>query len=44
MSAGSRTIAWDGRTDAGAKVAPGSYVLRLEAGEILQARQVRIVR
>jgi hypothetical protein len=44
MGAGTRTITWDGRTDGGAKVAPGSYVLRLEAGEIVQAKQVRVLR
>jgi flagellar hook assembly protein FlgD len=44
MSAGARMLTWDGRDEAGARLAPGAYVLRLEAGEIVQSRQVRVVR
>jgi hypothetical protein len=44
MGAGARMLTWDGRDEAGARLAPGAYVLRLEAGEIVQSRQVRVVR
>jgi hypothetical protein len=44
MEAGTRAITWDGRSDAGVRLAPGAYVLRLEAGEIAQSRRLSIVR
>ena len=44
FTAGARTLTWDGRDEAGARLAPGAYVLRLEAGEIVQSRQVHVVR
>ncbi len=35
---------WDGRDDAGVKLAPGAYIVRLEAGSIREARTIRLVR
>jgi hypothetical protein len=42
--AGSRMVSWDGRGDGGARLAPGAYVLRLEAAGLVESRTVRLVR
>lgn len=42
--AGSRTVHWDGRDDAGARLAPGAYVVRLESAMGSQARRVVLLR
>ena len=42
--AGSRTVTWDGRDDAGTQLRAGMYVLRLVAGERIETRTVRLVR
>lgn len=42
--AGSRSVRWDGRDDSGARMAPGFYVIRLEAGPVVQSRRVQLVR
>ncbi len=40
----SRTIAWEGRTDAGGLAAPGVYFARLAAGDAARAIRVQILR
>jgi hypothetical protein len=42
--AGARIVTWDGRDDSGLQLAPGAYVVRLEAGSIRETRAVRLVR
>jgi len=42
--AGARTVAWDGCDDAGLKLAPGAYVVRLEAADRRESRTLRLVR
>ncbi len=42
--AGARVVTWDGRDDAGAALAPGAYIVRLECGEVRESRAVRLVR
>jgi hypothetical protein len=42
--AGARTVSWDGRDDAGLKLAPGAYLVRLEAAGRNETRAVRLVR
>jgi hypothetical protein len=44
MEAGLHSVTWDGRSDAGAALAPGAYVVRLETGEVVQSRRISIVR
>jgi hypothetical protein len=41
---GSYLARWDGRGDSGARMAPGFYVIRLEAGALVQTKHVRLVR
>jgi flagellar hook capping protein FlgD len=40
LAAGPHSESWDGRDDAGALVAPGAYVVRLEAEERVLSRRV----
>ena len=42
--AGARIVTWDGRDEAGVRLAPGAYIVRLEAGGIREARTIRLVR
>jgi len=44
MQAGEQRFTWDGRGTDGTRLASGFYVLRLEAGEVVQNRPLRIVR
>lgn len=44
MEAGSHTIFWDGRTDAGSPVTAGVYLYRLEAGSHGETRRMVLVR
>jgi Domain of unknown function (DUF4082)/Bacterial Ig-like domain/Bacterial Ig domain/Purple acid Phosphatase, N-terminal domain/FlgD Ig-like domain/Cohesin domain len=44
MQAGEQRLTWDGRGNDGVRLASGFYVLRLEAGEVVQNRPLRIVR
>ncbi len=44
QAAGTRTVTWDGRDDAGLRLAPGAYVIRLHAGALAESREVRLVR
>uniref|UniRef100_A0A832I3Y7 T9SS type A sorting domain-containing protein n=1 Tax=Eiseniibacteriota bacterium TaxID=2212470 RepID=A0A832I3Y7_UNCEI len=44
QAAGSHLVRWDGRGDGGVLLAPGFYVIRLEAGEVVQTKTVRLVR
>jgi hypothetical protein len=44
MPAGSRSVRWDGRGETGVRMAPGFYVIRLEAGQFTQSRRVQMVR
>jgi hypothetical protein len=44
MQAGEQRLTWDGRGTDGNRLASGFYVLRLEAGEVVQNRPLRIVR
>ncbi len=42
--AGARVVTWDGRDDNGVRMAPGAYLVRLEAGTLRETRPVRLVR
>jgi hypothetical protein len=42
--AGSRIVTWDGRDDAGLRLAPGAYIVRLDAAGLRESRTVRLVR
>lgn len=42
--AGTRTVSWDGRDDAGAALGAGVYLMRLTAGERVETRTVRLVK
>lgn len=42
--AGERSVSWDGRDDAGLRLAPGAYVVRFESGALHESRMVRLVR
>ncbi len=44
VAAGSRRVVWDGRDDAGARVADGLYLVRLETAGSRQTRRVVVVR
>ena len=43
-NAGSYTLRWDGRDDAGRELASGMYLYRLQAGEQLVTRKMVLVR
>jgi len=40
MAAGRHEVQWDGRDDAGTRVASGIYYLRLESGQLRATRKV----
>jgi hypothetical protein len=42
--AGQKLVSWDGRNDAGVKLAMGMYVIRMEAGGAMMSRRVAMVR
>jgi len=42
--AGPREIVWDGRDDAGRRVAPGVYLLRMRAGDAAWSRRLVVLR
>jgi subtilisin-like proprotein convertase family protein len=44
LPAGPRTVAWDGRDDAGVQVGSGAYLYRLESGGQIQARKMLLLR
>ena len=44
LPAGRQTLAWDGRDSHGAPAASGTYVLRLEADDLIASREVMLVR
>jgi hypothetical protein len=44
QAAGARLVTWDGRDDAGMRLAPGAYIVRLETAELRESRTVRLVR
>ncbi len=41
---GSRTISWDGQTDAGTPVTSGMYLLALQADDKLLTRKIMLIR
>ena len=43
-SAGSFSVVWDGRDDAGGDVASGVYLCRMEAGEYRAVRKMLLMR
>lgn len=43
FGAGSRSIAWDGRTEWGAPAAPGVYLLRVRCGAATQERSIVLI-
>ena len=43
QEAGARVVTWDGRDDAGMRLAPGAYIVRLESAELRESRTVRLV-
>jgi hypothetical protein len=44
LPAGMHRVEWDGRDGAGRDVASGSYLYRLQVGEMLQSRRLMLVR
>ena len=44
LSAGWHAFTWDGRNDAGVPVASGMYLYRLQAGDLVQARRMLLLR
>jgi hypothetical protein len=44
LPAGIHRVEWDGRDGAGRDVASGSYVYRLQVGELLQSRRLMLLR
>jgi hypothetical protein len=44
MPAGRHSVTWDGRDDAGAKVGPGVYFVRMSAGEFAANRKMLFLR
>ena len=44
MSAGSHSVAWDGRDDSGQPVSSGVYLYRLEAGGKSEMKKMLLVR
>jgi hypothetical protein len=44
MVAGSHTLTWDGKSDAGEAVASGVYFYRLSAGEFSQTRKMTLLK
>ena len=44
QSAGTRLVTWDGRDDSGLRLAPGAYIVRLEAAGLRESRTVQLVR
>ncbi len=44
VSAGEHRVVWDGRDDAGNRVASGVYIYRLQAGEFVASRKMLLVR
>ena len=44
MSAGTRSVTWDGRDDSGTRLASGSYVVVLRSGERQESRRILVVR
>jgi hypothetical protein len=44
MSAGTHDVVWKGRNDAGAPVAAGTYVVRMETGGIVRSRSLTLVK
>ncbi len=44
MSAGTHTITWNGRDDAGQRVSAGSYVAKLTAGSLRETRTLTLTR
>lgn len=44
LPAGRRQVTWDGRDDAGRSAPSGTYILRMEAGEVRQSRKLSLVR
>ncbi len=43
ITAGRRTIAWDGRDRDGAKAAPGVYTVRLESSTLREAQKIVVI-
>jgi hypothetical protein len=43
-AAGSHTVAWDGRDARGESAASGVYVCRLQAGSLVTARKLLLLR
>ena len=44
VNAGEHTVRWDGRTDTGAKVASGTYFVRLDTPGFMQVRQITLLK
>ena len=44
LPAGTHTVRWDGRDQAGVKVAPGVYLSRLKAGDFMATRKITVAR
>ncbi|HET7224395.1 MAG TPA: FlgD immunoglobulin-like domain containing protein [Candidatus Eisenbacteria bacterium] len=42
--AGARTVTWDGRDEAGARLGAGVYLVRLNAGERVETRRIELVK
>jgi len=44
QSAGTYTLQWNGRDDAGTQVASGTYIYRIQAGDFVQSRKLVLLR
>ena len=44
QSAGYRAVKWDGKDDAGRRVAPGTYFCRFEAGKFRSVKKITLIR
>ncbi|MFQ5583970.1 MAG: FlgD immunoglobulin-like domain containing protein [Calditrichia bacterium] len=44
QSAGKHSIVWNGRNDAGVKVASGVYFMQMRAGEFSQSRKMILLK
>ena len=44
QTAGYKAVKWDGKDDAGRRVAPGTYFCRLQAGKFKSVRKIELIR
>jgi len=44
QNAGAYEVTWNGKNDAGVKVASGSYIYRFEAGDFIQVKKMVLIK